>query len=97
MLVGEVAAIYGMYRRCCDGIEPVGSTPVNLLCRTLSGHEATQILRDGRGEQWDAAIVDAFLRCIADRFDLVEMDDPSQSPTPIRAYGQPGASSLRRG
>ncbi len=33
----------------------------------MSQQRATSILRDGRGAQWDAAVVDAFLRTIADR------------------------------
>jgi len=36
----------------------------------MSPRRATSILRDGRGAQWDAGVVDAFLRTIADR--LVE-------------------------
>jgi HD-GYP domain-containing protein (c-di-GMP phosphodiesterase class II) len=32
--------------------------------RGLSVEQATQILRDGRGEQWDAEIIDALLRNI---------------------------------
>ncbi|MBV9278932.1 MAG: HD-GYP domain-containing protein [Chloroflexi bacterium] len=37
--------------------------------RGMSPREAARILREGRGTQWDAAIVDAFLRSMADRLD----------------------------
>jgi HD-GYP domain-containing protein (c-di-GMP phosphodiesterase class II) len=30
----------------------------------MSVHKASHILRDGRDQQWDPAIVDAFLRCL---------------------------------
>jgi HD-GYP domain-containing protein (c-di-GMP phosphodiesterase class II) len=46
----------------------------------MSVAQATQILRNGRGEQWDAAIVDAFLRSIDDRFDLVEWTTLGRGP-----------------
>lgn len=35
----------------------------------LSVEQAVKILRDGRGRQWDPAIVDAFLKSIVGRLD----------------------------
>jgi HD-GYP domain-containing protein (c-di-GMP phosphodiesterase class II) len=34
----------------------------------MSVARASAILREGRGQQWDAEIVDAFLRSIADQW-----------------------------
>jgi len=35
----------------------------------MSPQRAASILRDGRGAQWDAVVVDAFLRTIAHRLE----------------------------
>jgi HD-GYP domain-containing protein (c-di-GMP phosphodiesterase class II) len=37
--------------------------------RGMPIQKAAQLLREGRGQQWDALIVDAFLRSIADQLD----------------------------
>ncbi len=56
--------------------------------------KAAQILRDERGIQWDAAIVDAFLRSIAER--LAEEARASASPSPGDATHQ-GAIATQAG
>jgi HD-GYP domain-containing protein (c-di-GMP phosphodiesterase class II) len=40
--------------------------------RAMSTQQAGQILRAGRGTQWDPVVVDAFLRCIELAPDAVE-------------------------
>jgi HD-GYP domain-containing protein (c-di-GMP phosphodiesterase class II) len=44
--------------------------------RGMPVHTAAQILREGRGRQWDAQVVDAFLRTIADQ--LAHAERPVQ-------------------
>jgi HD-GYP domain-containing protein (c-di-GMP phosphodiesterase class II) len=48
--------------------------------------KAAQILRNERGNQWDAEIVDAFLRSITER--LAEEALGSASPSPAEAAHQ---------
>ena len=59
----------------------------------MPAQQALDILRAGRGRQWDTAVVDAFLRSIADR-----VPAPVESPLPQVAANpalrEPGASAV---
>jgi len=48
--------------------------------RGMPMRKATSILREGRGQQWDAAIVDAFLRGVAAQLEQFEQS----TPLPVR-------------
>lgn len=48
--------------------------------QALSAERAAQILLQGRGEQWDPRVVDAFLESIADRLPQVTASAPARAP-----------------
>jgi HD-GYP domain-containing protein (c-di-GMP phosphodiesterase class II) len=58
------------------------------LAKGMLLRKAAQILRDERGIQWDAEIVDAFLRSIAER--LAEEARASADPSPAVIVRQGG-------
>jgi HD-GYP domain-containing protein (c-di-GMP phosphodiesterase class II) len=47
--------------------------------------KAASILHQGRGKQWDAAIVDAFLRTIADQLEPDALPQSQPAPSPMQA------------
>lgn len=51
--------------------------------RGMTPAQAVQILRDGRGGQWDATIVEAFLRSIADKLEFPAPEPPQASTQPV--------------
>jgi HD-GYP domain-containing protein (c-di-GMP phosphodiesterase class II) len=58
--------------------------------RALPLRKAAEILRSGRGTQWDPVAVDAFLRSIGDRLErpaplLLKVGDETPEPEPIIA------------
>jgi len=57
--------------------------------RGMPMHKAATILREGRGRQWDAALVDAFLRGIAP-----QLEQPA--PMPVRLSPPPPHPSLKQ-
>lgn len=56
--------------------------------RGMPAHEAIGILREGRGQQWDEAAVEAFLRSIAGR-----LDGYATAPLPVPTADLVGVSA----
>jgi len=50
----------------------------------MAPQKAAAILREGRGRQWDAPLVDAFLRSVADA--LAESDPPHLRLVPPQTH-----------
>jgi HD-GYP domain-containing protein (c-di-GMP phosphodiesterase class II) len=56
--------------------------------RGMTPARAAQILREGRGKQWDTSIVDAFLESIADLLEAPIPDQPLANMLPARELAQ---------